>query len=397
MPLSKTYIPYGAYWSSPFCRWQGQLSDQHSLKLAAGAARQFLEQREIGADVFDQVLLGMTVPQHSSFYGAPWLAALLGAPGISGPTIHQACATSARLVATAATEIEVGLNDCVLGIAADRTSNGPHLVYPRPDGFGGKPDAEDWVWDNFSRDPWAKNSMIQTAENVAAEAGISREEQDEIALLRYKQYMDGMAKEREFQKRYMLELELKRGRKLQIVSEDEGVFPTTKDGLAKLEPVQEGGTVTFAAQTHPADGNAGIVLCSEDRAAELSRDKNVKVQVLGFGAHRVEKGFMPKSVVPAAQNALKQAGIELKDVAVIKTHNPFAVNDAYFCKQLDIPIEKLNDYGSPLVYGHPQGPTGLRATIEMIEQLLLEGGGYGLFTGCAAGDNALALVLRVDL
>lgn len=397
MPLSKTFIPYGAYWSTPFCRWQGKIADQHSMRLAAAAAQQFFAKSDISPESFDQLILGITVPQQSSFYGAPWLAGLLGAPGITGPTISQACATSARVVATAATEIEAGLNECVLGVAADRTSNGPHVVYPNPGGFGGKPDAEDWVWDNFNRDPWAKNAMIQTAENVAKEAGITREEQDEIALLRYEQYLNGMAKEREFQKRYMLELELERGKKVEIVSEDDGVFPTTKDGLAKLGPVLEGGSVTFGAQTHPADGNAGLVLCTEDRAKDLSKDKNVRIQVLGFGAHRVEKGFMPKSVVPAAQNALQHAGVALSDVTVIKTHNPFAVNDAYFCRQLDVAPEKMNDYGSPLVYGHPQGPTGLRATIEMIEQLVLEGGGVGLFTGCAAGDNALALVLRVDV
>ncbi len=104
---------------------------------------------------------------------------------------------------------------------------------------------------------------------------------------------------------------------------------------------------------------------------------------------------MPKAVVPAAQQALQTAGVSIDDLAAIKTHNPFAINDAYFCKETGIDPENMNNYGSPLVYGHPQGPTGMRVMIELIEELALAGGGYGLFSGCAAGDTAMAVVLRV--
>lgn len=77
---------------------------------------------------------------------------------------------------------------CRGGLTCDRTSNGPHILYPNPAGFGGKGEAEDPVWDNFNYDPYAKNSMIETAENVAREVGVTREEQDAVGLLRYEQY-----------------------------------------------------------------------------------------------------------------------------------------------------------------------------------------------------------------
>jgi acetyl-CoA acetyltransferase len=104
---------------------------------------------------------------------------------------------------------------------------------------------------------------------------------------------------------------------------------------------------------------------------------------------------MPMAVVPAAAQALERAGISWGELQAIKTHNPFAVNDVYLSKKADVPVDKVNNYGSPLIYGHPQGPTGMRVIIELIEQLVLEGGGYGLFSGCAAGDTAMAMVLRV--
>ena len=238
--------------------------------------------------------------------------------------------------------------------------------------------------------------MLQTAENVAKSEGISTDEQHEIVMIRNAQYEKALADDRAFQKHYMIGMEIGRGKRAKMVEADEGIFPTTKEGLDGLKPVQEGGSVTFGGQTHPADGNAGIVLCSKEKAAGLSKDSAVTIQVLSFGSARVTKGHMPQAVVPAAQVALANAGLGISDMKAIKTHNPFAVNDAYFCRKFDLSPEKMNDYGSPLVYGHPQGPTGMRVVIELIEQLAIEGGGYGLFSGCAAGDTAMALVLKVS-
>jgi len=78
-----------------------------------------------------------------------------------------------------------------------------------------------------------------------------------------------------------------------------------------------------------------------------------------------------------------------------QTHNPFAVNDLYFAREMDVRLEDMNNYGSSLIFGHPQGPTGARLIMEMIEELVLLGGGYGLFSGCAAGDTAAAIVVKV--
>lgn len=393
--LEKTYIPYGGYWSSPFCRWQGQFANANACELVAQTAKRFLDDRGIEATNFDGLTLGMTVPQKHSFYGAPWVAAMLGADGITGPMIGQACATSARVVASAAGELETGSRECVLGLTTDRTSNGPHLLYPNPAAPGGRGDSEDWVWDNFSKDPYAGGAMISTAENVAQLAGFSREEQDEITLIRHGQYEDALADDRAFQKRYLFPVELGRGRKTRLVEEDEGVFPTTAEGLAKLRPMLDGGTVTFGSQTYPADGNAGMILASRDRAAELSRDGGPLTQIVSFGQARVEKAHMPMAVVPAAMQALKRAGIALSDLGAIKTHNPFAVNDLFFCKETGVAPEAMNRYGSPLIFGHPQGPTGMRVLVELIEELAIAGGGWGLFSGCAAGDTAMAVVLKV--
>jgi acetyl-CoA acetyltransferase len=289
----------------------------------------------------------------------------------------------------------------ILTITADRCSNGPHVYYPNPMGPGGTGDTEDWVWDNFGHDPFAKNAMIETAENVAREAGITRQEQDEMTLLRYQQYGDALKDDSAFLRRFMvmpIEVKDARGRKvLSTVDGDEGVFPTTAEGLAKLKPIIEGGTVTYGTQTHPADGNCGIIVTTREKAQELSRDPKIEIQLLSYGEARVKKGYMAQAVVPAARQALSRAGISVEDVQVIKTHNPFAVNDIYFCREMGVKPGAMNNYGSSLIYGHTQGSTAHRLIIEVIEELVLVGGGYGLFVGCAAGDTGAGVVLKVTV
>ena len=400
MQLEKAYIPYGGYWSTPFCRWQGSFGHLHALKFAAEVAVKALSERRIRADVFDGLLLGWTVPQQFSFYGAPWVAGLIGAPGLTGPMFSQACATSGRVISSAAMEIELGVHSVLLALLCDRTSNSPHIYYPNPLAVGGIGDREDWVWDNFGRDPYAKNSMAQTAENVARKAGIDRAAQDDVALMRFEQYQDALKDDSAFLRRFMvLPLEVKdpSGRKvINTVAGDEGVFPTTAEGLGKLKPVLEGGTVTFGTQTHPADGNVGVIVTTRERAAELSRDPKLTVRVVSFGEGRADKGFMPMANVPASRQALQRAGLTIKDVKAVKTHNPFSINDIFLAKELGIEVSAMNRFGSSLVWGHPQAPTGARLIVELIEELVQGGGGYGLFTGCAAGDTAFAVIVKVD-
>ncbi len=395
--FQKTYIPHKGYWSSPFSRWQMSLQSANSIELGAATARKFMELRGYTPDIFDGCVLGSTVGQPAWFHGTPWFCALMGNDRISGPMISQACATSATCIYTAAAGVESGFYYTVLMAATDRTSNSPHSVWVNPLGSGGEVIHENWMTDNFT-DPYAGAQMVQTAEFVATDfGGITKEESDAMAIRRYEQYTMSLENDREFQKEYMIPVEVAVSRKKTIVVDaDEGVRPNTAEGLAPLQPTVPGGCVTYGAQTHPADGNAGIIITTKEQAAELSKDKGITIQLLSYGYARAKKARMAAAVTPSAEMALRNAGIEVKDLAAVKTHNPFTVNDIVMGSLMKIPEDIFNNYGSSLIYGHPQGPTGARATIELIEELIKLGGGYGLFAGCAAGDTAAALVVKVS-
>ncbi len=394
------YIPYGAYWSTPFARWQGSFAGLHSLRFAAWVGARALDRRGIDPGVFDFGVLGTTVPQEACFYGLPWVGGLLGAPALAGPTVAQACATSARSLALAAAEVAGGTSTAALVITADRVSNGPQLYYPDPTGPGGQGLHERWVLDNFARDPMTGLAMLETGERVARRFGIGRDEQDEVTWRRYEQYGMALAQERAFQRRFMsLPFDVpdsRFGRVAGTLAGDEGIHPTSREALAKLAPVKADGTITYGGQTHPADGNAGMVVCSKAQARELSGDAGIGIRILGFGQSRAEPGYMPEAPIGAARAAMASAGLGFEALAAVKTHNPFVVSDIALARATGLDVMAMNNFGCSLVWGHPQGPTGLRAVIELIEELVARGGGYGLFTGCAAGDTAMAVVLHVD-
>jgi acetyl-CoA acetyltransferase family protein len=382
-------------WSSPFVRWQGRLADVSSLDVAVAVTRDALTQRRCELERIDQLVLGTTVPQPRSFYAVPWMASRLGMPGLTGPHIAQACATSVACVVSAALQVEAQAVSQALVVTADRTSNGPLLAYPRPRAMGGSPATENWVLDNFASDPNTAHSMVHTAEAVAREGAMSRQALDELTLLRHQQYRTALADDRRIQRAYVQPVMIEQGRTRLVVEADEGVHDSSAEGLRALKPVHDDGVVTFGSQTHPADGAAGALLLSADDARKLADGAGV-VRLVSAAFARAEKARMPKAATTAAQRALEFAGLGIDDMHVVTTHNPFAVNDLWFAQQTGCALERMNPYGCSLVYGHPQGPTGLRAIAELVQALKARGGGVGLFTGCAAGDTGAALVLRLD-
>jgi acetyl-CoA acetyltransferase family protein len=397
---TKAYIPYSGYYSTPFCRWQGSMQHDNCITLGANTARRwFLEKRKIDPTVIDYLYFGTTVAQHHWFFAHQWSGAIItdDKKFVPGLFIHQACSTSTTVLNLLAQGLELDTYNVGFGLMSDRCSNGPMTIWPNPLGPGGQPDREDWNMDNFGGNPRVPVAMVETADNVAREVGITKEECDAVVLRRYEQYQTALADDRAFQKRYMFSPEVTvNKKKTKLVEEDEGSTPTTAEGLAKLKPVRPDGVHSFGAQTFPADGNCGIIVTSKDKAKELSADTKVEIQIISYGYARVKPAFMPAAPVPAAEMALNRAGLKITDIKAVKTHNPFAVNDLAFAKRTGYDVMKMNNNGSSLIYGHPQGPTGGRTVIELIEELVMLGGGYGLFTGCAAGDTAAALILKIN-
>ncbi|MFF3575171.1 thiolase family protein [Nocardia jiangxiensis] len=393
MKYQDVAIPAGLLWSSPFIRWQGAVGNVTSVDLATAVTNRALADRGLDPSVVDEVVLGITIPQPGYFFGPPTIAGRIGIPQVTGPMVSQACATGVAALHAAAASVSTG-GGTELVITTDRTSNGPTIVYPSPNAAGGVPAVEDFVQNNFACDPWAGTSMLAAAETVARERSITRGELDDVAVLRYEQYERALADDRSFQHAYMVPIELTSGRTHLEATTDAGVRPIDRAAIAGLRPAVADGVHTGASQAHPADGTAGAIVTTTARAHELSPGPVARILSTGFA--RVAPTHMPEAPVPAALRALDAAGLTMHQVDAITTHNPFAVNDIVFARETGVDLAKMNSYGCSLIWGHPQAPTGMRAIAELVTELSLRGGGIGLFTGCAAGDTAAALVVRVD-
>ncbi|MBN2126462.1 MAG: thiolase family protein, partial [Deltaproteobacteria bacterium] len=346
--FTKAFIPYNGYYSSPFSRWQGTLQNANAIELGAKTARAWFLKKGIDPTILDYMYFGITISQHHLFYSHNWAAAMVvdNQKNLPGLMTNQACTTSTTNIYLCAVNIETGVYNTGFALQADRCSNGPHTIWPNPMGPGGEVISENWMMDNFNSDPNVGLKMIQTAENVAKQIGATKEEADAVTLRRYEQYQAALENDRAFQKRYMMPVEVQVSKKkTMLFDQDEGVTPTTAEGLARLKPVEPGGIHSFGAQTHPADGNCGFIVTTRDKAKELSADKNIEIQIVSYGFARADRGFMAAAPVPAAEMALAKAGLKIGDIKAIKTHNPFAVNDINMAKKMGFDVMWMNNYG----------------------------------------------------
>jgi acetyl-CoA acetyltransferase len=385
-------IPYGTWGSSYFPAWQtSALAEVNIGQFAGEAMNRILGIRKVPKSELDYLIIGSTIPWHWKFWNAPLVASCVG-ERLPGFHIEQACATGLQAVLLAGTEVESGSNDVVGVLTFDRTSDSPVGVFPERRAHQRTMALSD-VWDNFGFDPATGGAMIATAGKCARKYGLERKEVEDLAFCRYQQYFE--AKESGFLDRILVPLDVLnvQGRFLGRVDADAGVRKLTLDSLRGMFELDT--CVTTGTQTHASDGMATLLVTTPERAKELSPRPEIDIEFVAKAEIRTHPGLMPESPTLAVQKLLDRSGFKMDDMAVVKSHNPFAVNDAIFSKVMDYDFTKVNRTGCSLVWGHPQGPTLTRMLIEGLEEAVDLGGGLVLLFGCAAGDMGIAALFRV--
>jgi len=389
----KARIPYGTWGSSYFPAWQtSALAEVNIGQFAGESMNLILGKRNVPKEQLEYLVIGSTIPWHWKFWNAPLVASCLG-HRVPGYHIEQACATGLQAVILAASEVDNGSNEVTGVLTFDRTSDSPVGVFPERRAHERTQALSD-VWDNFGFDPATGGAMIATAGNAARKYGIDRSEVDECAYFRHQQYFD--AKESGFLDKVLVPLEVLnvQGRFLGRIDDDFGVRPLTLNGLRAMNELDT--CVTGGTQTHASDGMACMLVTSEQKAAELSPKPEINIQFIGKTEVRTFPGMMPEAPAFAVRKLLRRLDLTMDDIAVVKNHNPFAVNDIIFARIMEYGWRKMNNSGCSLVWGHPQGPTLTRLLIEGLEEAVELGGGYVLMFGCAAGDVGIAALLKVS-
>lgn len=385
-------IPYGTWGSSYFPAWQtSALAEVNIGQFAGEGMARILGLRKVPTHEMDYLVIGSTIPWHWKFWNAPLVASCMGRR-IPGHHVEQACATGLQAVVAAAAQIQSGASRVVGVLTFDRTSDSPVGVFPERRSYERTKAISD-VWDNFGFDPATGQAMLTCAGIAARKYKIERREVDELTFYRYQQYF--RARESGFLKRVCVPLEVLnvQGKALGTIDDDAGIRPVTLQGLRAMRELDT--CVTAGTQTHAADGMACLLVTDADQAREWSPRPEITIRLLGKQEVRTLPSLMPEAPAMAVGRLLERTGIRLEDVRVIKDHNPFAVNDAIFAKVFGLDWRRMNNNGSSLVWGHPQGPTLTRLLIEGLEEAVDLGGGLVLVFGCAAGDVGIAALFEV--
>ncbi len=386
-------IPYGTWGSSYFPAWQtSALAEVNIGQFAGESMSRFLSLRKVPQTHLEYLVIGSTIPWHYKFWNAPLVASCLG-HRIPGFHLEQACATGLQAVIAAAAQIESRASDVAGVLTFDRTSDSPVGVFPERRSHRRTQALAD-VWDNFGFDPATGKAMLATAGKAARKYKLDREEVDDLTVYRYQQYFD--AKEKGFLDRVLVPLEVLnlQGKRLGRIDDDLGVRRISRDSLRAMRELDT--CVTSGTQTHASDGMATLLVTTQEKARELSRRPEIDIRLVAKTEVRASPALMPEAPALAVDKVLALTGLKLSDMAVMKNHNPFAVNDAIFARYFDCDWRQMNNTGCSLVWGHPQGPTLTRVLIEALEEAVDLGGGFVLVFGCAAGDIGIAAIIQVS-
>ena len=385
-------IPYGAWGSSFFPAWQTSPLAQVNIGQFAGEAMsRILGIRGVPVAALDYLVIGSTIPWHWKFWNAPLVSSYMD-HRIPGFHVEQACATGLQAILCAAADVQSGGCDAAGVLTFDRTSDSPAGVFPQRRDHRRTMVLSD-VWDNFGFDPATGKAMIATAGNAARKHRLERAEVDDLILHRHEQYFE--ARRSGFLDRVLVPLEVLdlSGKPLGTVDDDLGVRRLTRGDLGGMPALDT--CVTSGGQTHASDGMATLIVTRRERVAEFTRRPEIDIRFLARAEVRADPSLMPEAPALAVRKLLAKTGLTMDGIAVVKNHNPFAVNDAVFSRMLEYDWRRMNTTGCSLVWGHPQGPTLTRVTIEALEEAVALGGGRVLVFGCAAGDVGIAALFAV--
>jgi 3-oxoadipyl-CoA thiolase len=386
---------------TPIGRYAGVLSSVRPDDLAAHVIGAAVERGSLPADSIDDVFFGCTNQAGEDNRNVARMGLLLaGLPvEVPGATVNRLCASGLEAVNQAARAVAVGEGDLLLGGGVESMSRAPFVTLKAERGFPrGAPKVEDttlgWRFVNpRMAQRYSTESMGETAENVAERYGVSREDQDEFALESHRRAAAALEEGRFDDEMVPVPVPQRKGDPV-VVHSDEGVRPdTTLEKLASLAPVfREGGTITAGNSSQLNDGASCVVVCSEERAAELGKEPLARV--VSTGVAGVDPAYMGVGPVPASRKALERAGLTIDDIDLVELNEAFAAQVLASARELGIPHEKLNVNGGAIALGHPLGSSGARLLGTLIWELRRRGARFGLATMCIGVGMGMAMIVE---
>jgi acetyl-CoA C-acetyltransferase len=385
---------------TPIGRYGGAFKDIHPAELGAVAARAAIERAGVPADEIDEVIMGHGRQAGSGPNPARQVAHRAGIPvGSPAQTINKACASGMQAIAAAAQAIMLGESDCVLAGGIESMSRMPYLVDSADARWGhrmGNFQLVDAMYRDGFQDPLSGLIMGETAEVLARQYGITREQSDRFAL-ESQQKTEAAQKAGHFTREIAPVTVTERGKALVVATDEHPRHGSTIEALTKLPlvfPKVEGhdGIITAGSSSGITDGGAALVVASDRWAAD--RGLKPLARITGWASAGVDPRLMGIGPVPAMQKLYERAGLDMSCFDLVEINEAFAAQVLAVLKDVEIPREKLNVNGGAIALGHPIGCTGARMIVTLLHEMERRDVAGGLATLCVSGGMGMAMAIE---
>jgi acetyl-CoA acetyltransferase family protein len=379
---------------TPMSRYTGAFKDVSALDLGASASREAIRRSGVDPAEFEHVVFGNVMQTSGdALYGARHVGLKAGlkveTPAV---TVNRLCGSGMEAIVQGAHRILMNEAKVVLAGGMENMTQAPHVIRGARGGFRlGEGKLEDSLTVALL-DTYCGCYMADTAENLVAEYGITRRECDEFAL-RSQQLAEDAFRAGRYRDE-TVPVEVKSGRKTQLITEDDHRRPeTTMATLEALPPAfKKGGIITAGNASGIVDGAAAVVMTH----AKVAQERGWKPmgRLVSWAAVGVEPRIMGIGPVPASEAALQRASLRMKEMDLIEVNEAFAPQYLAVEKALVLNRDKVNVNGGAIALGHPLGATGARLVLTLLFELRRRDAHYGLATACIGGGQGIAVIVE---
>lgn len=372
----------------------GSLKDQPPTELGALVVREAVARAGVQPQEIEHVVFGNIIHTDPHDMYVARVAAVKGGLPVETPalTLNRLCGSGLQAIISASQSILLGDIDAAIGGGAEVMSRSPYSSMAMRWGARMNDTKMVDMMVGALNDPFDDCHMGVTAENVATKWGISREDQDALAVESHRRA--AAAIEAGYFKSQIVPVELKVKGGTQIFDTDEGVRrDTTMEKLARLKPVfVKDGTVTAGNASSINDAAAAVVLM--ERSVAERRGYKPLARLVGYSHAAVEPKYMGIGPVPAVRRLLERTGVRLDEIDIFEVNEAFAAQALAVMRDLDLPPDKTNPNGSGISLGHPIGATGCILTVKAVHELQRTGARYALVTMCIGGGQGIAALFE---
>jgi acetyl-CoA C-acetyltransferase len=379
---------------TPVGTFGGSLAEVSAVDLGAAAVVEALKRAGVAPEQVDDVLMGNVLQAGLGQNVARLISLKAGVPKeVPATTVNMVCGSGLRSVAMAAQAIRAGDAEIVVAGGSENMSRAPYLLpkarygYRMGDGKLVDHMVHDGLWD-YELDI----HMGTTAENIAEDYGLTRQELDAFALSSQEKAARAIA-EGIFDAE-IVPVEVKQGKKSFTFAKDEHPRATSMDKLTSLNPAfkKQGGVVTAGNASGINDGAAATVVMSAAKAKELNITPIARI--VSYAWAGVEPRVMGMGPVPATRQALQRAGLSIEQVDLIEANEAFAAQCVAVSKELKFDMTKVNVHGGAIALGHPIGASGTRILVTLLHTMQRHEARYGLATLCIGGGQGIAMIVE---